>query len=98
MAEPLHVRSPGSPCCAFPLQQPLQERARALHTRTPPNQLIAVGHGPTAATVLINGRIVMRKGRSTLLDEDAVVVRAYTSAKSVASRLGLNQPGKWTRS
>ena len=38
----------------------------------PAHQLIAVGHGPTADTVLVNGRIVMRKGRATLLDEEAV--------------------------
>jgi cytosine/adenosine deaminase-related metal-dependent hydrolase len=64
----------------------------------PAHQLIAVGHGPTADTVLVNGRIVMRKGRATLLDEEAVIDRARASAKSVASRLGLRQPGNWTRS
>src|SRR5262245_35087807 len=64
----------------------------------PVHQLIAVAHGPTADTVLVNGRIVMRKGRSTLLDEEAVVAGARASAKAVASRLGLRQPGNWTRS
>jgi 5-methylthioadenosine/S-adenosylhomocysteine deaminase len=62
------------------------------------HQLIAVGHGPTADTVLVNGRIVMRKGRSTLLDEHAVFAGARASARSVAFRLGLRQPGNWMRS
>src|SRR5205814_10372047 len=35
----------------------------------PAFQLICAGHGPTAETVVINGRIVMRGGHSTLVDE-----------------------------
>ena len=64
----------------------------------PAHQIIAVGHGPSADTVLVNGRIVMRRGLSTLLDEQAVFAAAAASARGVASRLGLAQPGSWPRS
>ena len=63
----------------------------------PAHQLIAVSHGPTADTVLVNGKMVMRHGRSTLLDEEAVSSNARASAEKVAARLGLTQPGNWPR-
>lgn len=61
------------------------------------HQLIAVAHGPTADTVLVNGKIVMRSGRSTRLDEASVYAAAHASALEVASRLGLPKPGTWAR-
>lgn len=61
----------------------------------PAHQLIAVAHGPSADTALVNGRIVLRRGRSTLLDETAVIAKANASAKRVAVRLGLTRPGLW---
>jgi 5-methylthioadenosine/S-adenosylhomocysteine deaminase len=61
------------------------------------HQLIAVGHGPSADTVLVNGRIVMRGGRSTLLDEAAVFAEARASIGRMTGRLGLNPPGLWPR-
>jgi 5-methylthioadenosine/S-adenosylhomocysteine deaminase len=63
----------------------------------PVHQLIAVGHGPSADTVLVNGRIVLKQGRSTLLDEVAVFEDARNSANRVAGRLGLSPPGLWPR-
>ncbi|MCK6451132.1 MAG: amidohydrolase family protein [Alphaproteobacteria bacterium] len=61
----------------------------------PVHQLIAVGHGATADTVLVNGRIVMRGGRPTLVDEGAVMAAARASARGVAERLDIKPPGMW---
>jgi cytosine/adenosine deaminase-related metal-dependent hydrolase len=63
----------------------------------PPHQLICVGHGPSADTVLVNGRIVLRNGRSTLVDEFAVFAEARASAQRMSERLGLKPPGLWPR-
>jgi 5-methylthioadenosine/S-adenosylhomocysteine deaminase len=63
----------------------------------PAHQLVAVGHGPTADTVLVNGRIVLRGGRSTLVGEPAVIAEARASVERMAKRLGLPAPGRWPR-
>lgn len=54
-----------------------------------PTQLVAIGHGATADTVLVNGRIVLRHGRSTRIDEGDVFRRARASVAGVARRIGL---------
>ena len=64
----------------------------------PVHQLVAVGHGPTADTVLVNGRIVMRQGRAERVDEEAVYAEARASVREVAGRLGLSPPGLWPHS
>jgi len=61
----------------------------------PAHQLICVGHGPTADTVIVNGRIVLRKGRSTLVDEATVIADARASVQRMAQRLNLNSVGLW---
>jgi cytosine/adenosine deaminase-related metal-dependent hydrolase len=61
----------------------------------PVHQLICAGHGSTADTVLVNGRIVLRNGRSTLVDESAIFASARASAQRMAARLKLNRPGFW---
>ena len=63
----------------------------------PAHQLVTVGHGPTADTVLVNGRVVLRGGRSTRVSEDAVIDDARASVGRVAKRLGLDPPGRWPR-
>jgi cytosine/adenosine deaminase-related metal-dependent hydrolase len=63
----------------------------------PAHQLVTVGHGPTADTVLVNGRVVLRGGRSALVDDDAVVAAARASVERMAKRLGLELPGRWPR-
>ncbi len=63
----------------------------------PAHQLVTIGHGPTADTVLVNGRVVLRGGRSTLVGEDAVVAEARASVGRLAERLGLGTPGRWPR-
>lgn len=63
----------------------------------PVHQLICVGHGPSADTVLVNGRIVLRNGRSTLVDEVVVFAEARASVQRMSERLGLKPSGLWPR-
>ncbi|MBM3560425.1 MAG: amidohydrolase family protein [Alphaproteobacteria bacterium] len=63
----------------------------------PAHQLIAAGHGATADTVLVNGRIVMRGGRPTLVDEGAVLAEARASVVRMAERLDIKPPSPWPR-
>ena len=63
----------------------------------PAHQLVAVGHGATADTVLVNGRIVMREGKPVLVEADAVAATARASARRMAEKLGLGEPGIWPR-
>ena len=64
----------------------------------PVHQLVTVGHGPNADTVLVNGRIVLRQGHATLVDESHVFAKAQTSVRQTINRLGLSLPGLWPRS
>jgi cytosine/adenosine deaminase-related metal-dependent hydrolase len=61
----------------------------------PAHQLICVGHGPSADTVLVNGCIVLRKGRSTLVDETAIFAEARASVQRMSKRIGMKPPGLW---
>ena len=63
----------------------------------PVHQLVTVGHGANADTVLVNGRIVLREGHATLVDEADVFAKAQASVHRIISRLGLSLPGLWPR-
>ena len=63
----------------------------------PVHQLVSVAHGANADTVLVNGRIVLREGRATLVDEADVFANAQASVHRIRSRLGLSLPGLWPR-
>jgi 5-methylthioadenosine/S-adenosylhomocysteine deaminase len=63
----------------------------------PAHQLVTIGHGPSADTVLVNGRVVLEGGRSTRVSETAVIAEARVSAGRMAERLGLGTPGRWPR-
>lgn len=63
----------------------------------PAHQLICVGHGPTADTVLVNGQIVLRNGRSTFVDESTIFAEARASVQRMSERLGLKPPSRWPR-
>jgi len=63
----------------------------------PVHQLVTVGHGANADTVLVNGRIVLREGRATLVDEADVFAKAQASVHRIINRLGLSLPGLWPR-
>ena len=66
----------------------------------PAHQLVTLGHGPTADTVLVNGQVVLEDGRSTRVSETAVIAggarlgRAHGRAarprrpRPLAARLG----------
>ena len=55
----------------------------------PAHQLVTLGHGPTADTVLVNGRVVLEGGRSTLVEPAEVIQAARASVGRIAARLGL---------
>ena len=63
----------------------------------PAHQLVTTGHGPTVDGALVNGRVVLRGGRSTRVGEEAVISEAFASARRVAERVGLPAPGRWPR-
>jgi cytosine/adenosine deaminase-related metal-dependent hydrolase len=63
----------------------------------PAHQLVTVGHGPNADTVLVNGRIVLRNGRATRVDDAAIFAKAQQSVRQIIERLGLSLPGLWPR-
>ncbi|MBM3596989.1 MAG: amidohydrolase family protein [Alphaproteobacteria bacterium] len=63
----------------------------------PAHQLVSAGHGATADTVLVNGRIVLRGGRPTLVDEGAVIAEAQASVGRMGKRLGIAPTGLWPR-
>jgi hypothetical protein len=63
----------------------------------PAHQLVTVGHGPNADTVLVNGRVVLRGGSAAMVDEDEIYLKARKSVGQVIARLGLSLPGLWPR-
>jgi cytosine/adenosine deaminase-related metal-dependent hydrolase len=63
----------------------------------PAHQLVTVGHGATADTVLVNGRVVLRDGRAVLVDQSKIFEQAKQSVRKTMDRLGLSPPGLWPR-
>jgi 5-methylthioadenosine/S-adenosylhomocysteine deaminase len=63
----------------------------------PVHQLVTVGHGPSADTVVVNGRVVLRGGRTTLADDAQLFANARASVDRIIKRLGLAPPGLWPR-
>jgi 5-methylthioadenosine/S-adenosylhomocysteine deaminase len=45
--------------------------------------------------VVVDGRIVLRAGRSTLVDEDALARRAHEAHERVVARAGLPHHHRW---
>lgn len=72
-------------------------QAELMPSIDPVHQLVAVGHGPTADTVLVNGRVVLRQGHPTLVDEEKIFERARASVAKMLQRLNLPLPGLWPR-
>jgi cytosine/adenosine deaminase-related metal-dependent hydrolase len=73
------------------------ESAEMMPSIDPAHQLVTVGHGPTADTVFVNGRIVLRNGRTTLVDQSKIFAQAQRSVHKIIDRLGLSLPGLWPR-
>jgi cytosine/adenosine deaminase-related metal-dependent hydrolase len=74
------------------------DAAELMPSIDPVHQLVTVGHGPSADTVLVNGRIVLRSGHSTLADDARLFANARASVARIVKRLGLSPPGLWPRS
>ena len=73
------------------------DAAELMPTIDPVHQLVTVGHGPSADTVLVNGRVVLRRGRTTQADDAELFAKARASVAQVIERLGLEPPGLWPR-
>ena len=73
------------------------DAAELMPSVDPVHQLVAVGHGPTADTVLVNGRLVLQHGHPTLIDEGAIFSKAQNSVAGILARLGMKPSGLWPR-
>jgi cytosine/adenosine deaminase-related metal-dependent hydrolase len=71
------------------------DMAEMMPSIDPAHQLVAVGHGPTANTVLVNGRIVLRDGKPTRVDGRTIFEKAQKSVQQIVDRLGLKPPSLW---
>jgi len=61
-------------------------------------QSLVLSQGPKSVdTVLVDGRIVLRNGRHTLLDEMQVHARLRESARRMLGRINMNAPAAWPR-
>ena len=57
--------------------------------------ILLAGRGRSIDTVLVDGRIVMRGGRSTLVDEDAIYRGARAQVARLAGEVGLRPQSVW---
>ncbi len=73
------------------------DAAELMPSIDPVHQLVTVGHGPSADTVLVNGRVVLRGGRTTRADDAKLFAKARASVDQIVKRLGLRPPGLWPR-
>jgi len=64
----------------------------------PVSALVYAATGSEAVTVLVDGRVVMRDGSLTLLDERVVMDRAAAAAHGLAQRAGIGGPRRPWRS
>ena len=55
----------------------------------PVAMLALIGHGADVRDVVVNGEVVVRRGRSTLVDQDEVMAKAREAAERVATAAGL---------
>lgn len=61
----------------------------------PVHQLALTSRGGTVDAVIVDGRVVLRRGRSTLVDEEAVLAETQASVKRRMGRLGLEPTRYW---
>src|SRR5271165_5907778 len=57
--------------------------------------ILLAGRGRSVDTVLVDGRIVMHGGRSTLVDEDAFYRGARAQVARLAAEVGLRPESVW---
>jgi 5-methylthioadenosine/S-adenosylhomocysteine deaminase len=58
-------------------------------------QLVWGTDGRTVRDVVVGGEIVVRDGRSTRLDEDALAKEAATASRAILDRVGITVPHRW---
>jgi 5-methylthioadenosine/S-adenosylhomocysteine deaminase len=61
----------------------------------PVHQLALTARAGTVDSVIVDGRIVYRRGNSTLVDEEAVLANTHASVKRRLARLGLAPTQYW---
>ena len=61
----------------------------------PVHQLALTARAGTVDSVIVDGRIVYRRGHSTLVDEEAVLANTHASVKRRLARLGLAPTQYW---
>lgn len=71
------------------------DAAEAFPTANPVHQLALTTRAGTVDTVLVNGDVVMRNGRSAKLDEAVVLDEARRSVQARMARLGLKPAIAW---
>jgi|SRR5579862_128047 len=71
------------------------DSAEMMPSIDPAHQLVTIGHGPTADIVFVNGRVVLRDGRTTIIDQSIIFAQAQKSVRKIIDRLGLALPGLW---
>ena len=58
-------------------------------------QLAALSRASTVDTVIVDGQIILRRGRSTRVDEGVVFAEVGASVGRLMGRLGLRQEEAW---
>lgn len=58
-------------------------------------QLVWGTDGRSVRDVLVGGRVVVRDGRSTLLDEAALHTEAVAASRAILARAGIDVPHRW---
>jgi cytosine/adenosine deaminase-related metal-dependent hydrolase len=61
----------------------------------PVHQLALTSRGGTVDTIIVDGRIVYRRGRATMVDEEAILGEVQASVKRRLKRLGLTPTRYW---
>ena len=59
------------------------------------NQLVWSADGRGVHTVLVDGRVVVENGHSTLVDEERLFARAQEMGESISARSGLPDKAKY---
>ena len=69
--------------------------AFAAPVQEPVSSLVYSTSGSECRTVLVDGRVLMRDGRLTTIDEEAVIDRARRAAADLAKRAGIRRKRPW---
>lgn len=71
-------------------------RRAAMHPLYDPVRTLVYGAQSSAVdTVVVDGRVVVRQGRSTLVDEDDVLARVDAAAARLSARMDWSTPHAW---